>query len=137
MFTPMLRALTVAFAVGLLTRCGKPLGPDDVDGIYILRSINGQDLPVAVIPINPMATIEITAGSVRLNSDNTFSASQTIEITQGGTTTITTLTSAATYTLYGTAITFVVDEWFGFPSPNRTGSITGSTLTIERNVYRE
>jgi len=116
-------ALTVALAVSLLTGCGDATGPEAIAGNYTLRSINGQDLPFLIIQVLA-DKIEITAGSVRINSDNTYSASVTVTITEGGTTTSETETSTGTYTLNGTSITFTeVGDTF-------TGSITGNTLTI-------
>ncbi len=116
-------ALTVALAVSLLTGCGDATGPEAIAGNYALRTINGQDLPFILVQVLS-DKIEITAGSVRINSDNTYSTSVTVAITEGGTTTSETGTSTGTYTLNGTAITFTSEgETF-------TGSITGNTLTI-------
>ena len=118
-------ALTVALAVSLLTGCGDATGPEAIAGNYTLRSINGQDLPFIIVQVLA-DKIEVTAGSVRINSDNTFSSSTTLAITEteGGTTTSETGTTTGTYTLNGTAITFTSE------GETSTGSITGNTLTI-------
>ena len=118
-------ALTVALAVSLLTGCGDATGPEAIAGNYTLRSINGQDLPFIIVQVLA-DKIEVTAGSVRINSDNTFSSSLTLAITEteGGTTTSETGTTTGTYTLNGTAITFTSE------GETSTGSITGNTLTI-------
>ena len=121
----MRRALTVALTVNLLTGCGGATGPEAIAGNYTLRMIDGQDLPFAIVhPNDPSITAEIIAGSVRLNNDNTFSASQTVEITESGTTTSGTVTFAGMYTLNGTVIALTSEgETF-------SGSIIGNTLTV-------
>ncbi len=98
-------ALIVALAVSLLTGCGDSTGPEAIAGNYTLRTINGQDLPFLIVQVLD-DKIELTAGSLRINSDNTFSANLTLATTDGGATTSETETTTGTYTLNGTALTF-------------------------------
>ena len=117
-------ALTVALAVGLLAGCGNPTGPEAIAGNYTLRTINGQDLPFTIEAALLDGKIELAAGSLRINSDNTFSLSLTLATTEGGTTTSETETTTGSYTLNETAITLTSD------GETVTGSITGNTLTL-------
>ena len=117
-------ALTVALAVGLLAGCGNPTGPEAIAGNYTLRTINGQDLPFTIEAALLDGKIELAAGSLRINSDNTFSLSLTLATTEGGTTTSETETTTGAYTLNETAITLTSD------GETVTGSITGNTLTL-------
>ena len=119
-------ALTVALAVGLLVGCGNPTGPEAIAGNYTLRTIDGQDLPFAIEAQTQMLDVEIelAAGSLRINSDNTFSLSLTLATTVGGTTTSETETTTGSYTLNETAITLTSD------GETVTGSIIGNTLTL-------
>ena len=113
------------FLLIVLSGCGgDATGPESVAGNYTLRTINGQNLPFVVVQVL-VDKIEVTAGSVRLNSDKTFSSSLTLATTDGGTTTSATETQTGTYALNGTAITLV----FQASSPS-SGSISGNTLTI-------
>ena len=130
-------ALTVALAVSLLTGCGDATGPEAIAGHYILRSINGQDLPFLIIQTLPDKVV-LTAGSVRINSDNTYRTRLTAVTTVGPPTPSETETSVGTYTLTGTSITFTevrdvfteVGQPFTEVGDTFTGSITGNTLTI-------
>ncbi len=116
-------ALTVALAVSLLTGCGDATGSEAIAANYTLQTINGQNLPFVLAQV-VVDKVEVTAGSVRLNSDNTFSTSVTVATTESGATTSETTTVTGTYTLNGTTLTFTSEEdTFG-------GSITGNTLTI-------
>ena len=102
-------ALTVALAVSLLTGCGDATGPEGIAGNYTLRTVNGQELPVIIIQVLD-EKIEVTAGSWRINSDETFSTSLTLATTTGGTTTSETGTNTGTYILSGSAITFTFQD---------------------------
>ncbi len=141
---PKLRFLILATAVlagGLLTpACGDdPTEPESIVGTYILQTLNGMNLPVAPTggpqpptpPGGGVLIFEFTAGSVRLNSDDTCSLSLTFRTTIDGTVTATgTDTDTCTYSVTGTTIRF------DFPSEapiSRTfpaGIISGNTITV-------
>ncbi|HSL70212.1 MAG TPA: hypothetical protein VK864_08205 [Longimicrobiales bacterium] len=83
-------------------------GPDDEDiaGTYTLRTVNGQNLPFALIVLGTAYRLEVTAASVTINANGTYSASSTLRETEDGMTTTTTETSAGTWTRTNNAITF-------------------------------
>ena len=108
----------------LFLACGDSTGPGAIAGNYTLRTIDGQDLPAVILQVLN-DKVEVTAGSLRINSDLTFSSSLTAAATTSGTTTSATDTQTGTYTLNGTAITLRFQD-----ASTSTGSITGNTLTV-------
>ncbi len=123
-----LTVMTVVLAGGLLTACGEDdstgTGGTSIFGTYTLQTVNGTSLPFVIIQIGN-DKLEITGGSVRLNSDNTFSVSLTLRVTEAGT--VTTLTETETGTLTVTGSTVRLTDSAGDVT---TGSISGNTLTI-------
>ncbi len=126
-----LTVMTVVLAGGLLTACGDDgdatgTGGTSIFGTYTLQTVNGSSLPFVVIQVGN-DKLEITAGSVRLNSDNTYSISISLRLTEAGTVTTETDTGAGTYTASGSTIQFSDS---GDGEGPFTGSISGNTLTI-------
>ena len=130
-----LQVVMVILAGGLLTACGDgggdggdATGPGgtSIFGTYTLETINGSSLPFVVFQVGN-DKVEITAGSVQLNSDNTYSVSVTFRLTEAGTVTTETDTGAGTFTATGSTIQF---SDAGDGSGPFTGSISGNTLTI-------
>ena len=124
---------TLVMAVALLTACdGDSTGNGDASifGTYTLQTFNGENLPVEAqggppFPPGVVFMFELTAGSVRLNSDDTCSLSLTFRTTIDGTVTATgTETDTCTYSVTGTTIRF------DFPGEAPvTGTISGNTIT--------
>ncbi len=132
---PKLRFLILATALlagGLLTACdGDSTGNGgSIVGTYTLQTFNGENLPVEALggpgmPPGVVFMFELTAGSVRLNSDDTCSTSLTFRATIDGTVTTDTETETCTYSVTGTTIRF------DFPGEAPiTGSVSGNTITI-------
>jgi hypothetical protein len=109
----------VALLAGrLLTACGDDgTGPGSIFGTYTLITINGEELPVEIAP-----GFEITAGSVRLNSDNTYVLSFTLRL--DGTTD--TVDDPGTFTVVDGSII----QFTGGEAGNFSGTVSGNTLTI-------
>lgn len=124
-------------AATLFVACSDSSGPnsnESVTGSYTLISVNGVLMPV-VFSVGPLFTLRITAGSVTLSSNNTFTASATYEQTPagGGQTTSDTETCTGTYAMSSSSITFTEAN---SASANCGGVYTGTwdganTLTIE------
>ncbi len=121
-------------AVGLallLAACGEdsnsPTGTDDTSifGTYALQTILGESLPLIALEEGD-DKLEITAGSIRLNSDDTYSRSVTTRLTQSGNVTTDVFTVTGTFTANGSTLQF---SGSGDEGPF-TGSISGNTLTI-------
>lgn len=112
--------LTIALLAGaLLTACDDDgTGPDSIFGTYTLVTVNGEPLPYQE------DGSEVTAGWVRLNSDNTYEISVTIGPIGG---TPQTETGEGTYSIDGSSIELSDPEG---GTENLTGTLSGNTLTI-------
>lgn len=104
-------------------------GPNNgVTGQYPLRTVNGRSLP-AVVFQSGANRIDVTAGNLSLNSDQTFSISLTLAVVSGGRTSSETSTDNGTYTQTGSSLTFRYSD-----GSTSTGSVNGGTVTfIERD----
>ena len=127
---------TAVLAGGLLTACGDSTEPESIFGLYTLQTFNCDNLPAQLPPTGPvppvggMIILELTAGSIQLNSGDTCSVSLTFRTTitdVAGNVTVTTEaeTDTCTYSVTGSTIRF------DFPGEAAiTGTISGNTLTI-------
>ncbi len=105
---------TALLAGGLLPACGDDAtGPESIFGLYTLVSINGEALPVDI------GVVEISAGSIQLNSDGTYSISLTADLGGGPET----ATDSGTFTVDGSTVVFD-----GF-TRDFNGTVSGNTLT--------
>ena len=107
-----------------LAACGDddPTGPGaEVTGTYTLQAVAGAALPAAVFP-----GLEVTAGQVVLNADNTQSATINFRETGGGATTPNAQTINGTY--LRTANGGIVLK--GADGDELWGTISGNTLTL-------
>jgi hypothetical protein len=119
-------ALILAAVVPLtLAGCGDSTGPGRLTGTYTLRSIGGDPLPAAV-----SFAEEVTASSLTLNGDATFSASITSRFIASGATN--TLVFGGTYTRSGNDIQLT------YPDVDGTGTVVANatwdgnrTVTVE------
>ena len=101
-------SLFVLAAVVTFPACSDSTGPNRaVTGNYTLISVNGVLMPV-VFSVDQLFTLRITAGTLTLNSNNTFTASATYEQTLagGGAKTTDTQTCTGTYAMSANTITF-------------------------------
>ncbi|MFN2601943.1 MAG: hypothetical protein ABR582_04190 [Gemmatimonadaceae bacterium] len=126
------RALLAIAAATSVAACSDSSGPASMTGNYSLvriDGINGTGLPVTIFK-DPTTEFRVTAGSITLNSNNTFTVSGAgVAIESGGTTNLSE-TCTGTYAVTGNGITFR-----GMPSTDCAGVITGTwdganTLTI-------
>jgi len=102
------RLLFILAAVAIIPACSDSTSPDRaVAGNYTLISVNGVLLPV-VFSVEQLFTLRITAGTLTLNSTNTFTATVTYEQTLaiGGVKTTDTQTCTGTYAVSANTITF-------------------------------
>ncbi len=93
-------------------------------GNYLLISVEGQPLPAIIVQVLN-DTVEITAGNIRINADQTFSSSATARLTESGGVTTETVSQTGTYTNNNTAFTFTYSD-----GTSETGSISGNDLTL-------
>ena len=69
----MKRFLGVVLATAMVTACSDAFSPEEVAGVYNLETLDAQSLPVTVAGEN------VTAMSITLNADGTFTQSQTTD----------------------------------------------------------
>lgn len=123
----MRRLASVVLTGVLLTACGgDPFAPEGVSGLYLLETVNGSPLPYSqtVTQNGVTFTASITAGSVSLNGNSTWSGSITTNFTIEGTTTTETGTLSGTFELVAPSAIRLT----GF----RDGEITSGTLDGDR-----
>lgn len=120
----MRRLLSVALVSGLVLGCGDSFSPDGISGTYNLESFNGQTLPFSETQFG--ITLELTSGSLTLNSNSTWISTTTFKITEGGTTLTDIDTESGTFTLVEpSTIRFTDSDGDTF-----TGTRDGDTITI-------
>ena len=121
----MIRRVFLALLVFGLVACGDDgtgddgTGVEDIVGTYVLRSIDGEELPVT----------GLIAGSLTLKQDMTCSLSQTVRLESVGA--VFTGIRAGTYTFNSGALTLTFES--GNSPLVLEGSISGSTLTLPRS----
>lgn len=125
-----MRTLFVALAVSALAiGCSDSSGPSgeaNIHGTYAMHTVNGQSLPFAVIVLGTEYRLEITAGSLTVNANNTYTLSTTVSETEAGTTVTVTETSSGTWTRANNAVTFTDGEDGG----SITGAAGNGTITV-------
>ena len=132
----MRRLASVVLTGVLLTACGDAFSPEDVSGTYNLETINGSPLPFSTTDDLTGITFAITAGSIILNANGTFSISTTGTTTIDGTTNTLTTTGSGTFEL-------VAPSTIRFTSPDGiiSGTRDGDRITIigggDSFVYRK
>lgn len=116
------RWLGLGLLCSAMAACGgDATGPKSVVGSYILRSIDGNVLPVLYNTTNGQALW--TAGNMTFNADNTFSESGTVS--QAGVNR--SISISGTYSLSGATVTVVI------PATNGVEQATWSGNTISLN----
>ena len=109
--------LTVLVSVLALSACGDSgTGPDDISGLYELRTINGVALPFTIIQIGSDSA-EFTSGFLQLNANRTYTFSITTSATTGGSTETVTETDLGTWFRQGNQVSI-------------TPFSDGSTITV-------
>ncbi len=104
----IVRTPFVLAAVVMLPACSDSTGPNRaVTGNYTLISVNGVLIPVT-FSLEQFFTLRITAGTLTLNSNSTFTASATYEQTLvvGGAKTTDTQICTGTYAVNANTVTF-------------------------------
>ena len=93
-----MKRLTILLVSVALSACGDATG---TAGRYILQAANGVDLPYPSVLAGSNETVTVTAGSMQMNSDSTFSAVFDLQITESGTTTTSTSSGGGTWSQTG------------------------------------
>lgn len=123
-----LRAFVLITAV-TLTACSDTSGPDSINGTYSLRSVNGSQLPFALVDLGVTYSVEITGGEIVLKGNNEFSVSTTSRERGGSVMTTETTEAVGTWAKSGTEILFTVDGSGFF------GTMEGGVLKLDDGAY--
>ncbi len=107
---------------------GDSTSPSSIAGTYNLQTIDGQSLPVVIFEVGT-DKVEVTAGFMLLNSDQTYSESVSFRITDGAIVTTDVEATTGSWTLSGSAITFTALAGNN-AGDTFLGSISGNTLTF-------
>ena len=131
----MRNSIKMVLALGLLplVGCGKDsvLGvqSSSVAGSYILRTINGNDLPFTIQQIGDDKT-EVLNETLSLTDAGTFALQGNIRVTEAGVTTTEPYDGDGTFTRNGTALTLT------FTSGGReAGTVSNGTLTLSSGGF--
>lgn len=124
----MYRWLLAGLALSLAACGDSSTGPATVDGSYVLSTIGGAKLPANVVLST--GTVQVTSGSLQLNTNKTFTETLSGSTVSGGGTVAVTLPSAGTYATNGTAI--VLSYTAGGAV---TGAWSGSSVTLVESGY--
>jgi hypothetical protein len=128
--------LLVIGALGISCGGGDSTGPNDsVAGTYSLRTVNGSNLPYIVVQIGA-DKVELTSDILTLSEAGSFTELTTFWTTTNGQVTTSTESDAGSFTLNGTAASFVFNS-----GTSGTGTISGGTITVALSgfsfVYRK
>ena len=127
-----MKKIVQLLALLLLVACGgDATGPADagISGSYTLKSVGGAPLP-AIVAQDATGRIEITAGSLRLNDDKTFSGSISSRLVTSSSTQTSTDQLAGTYVRNNNAIVFNFND-----GTQDTGSLSGRQVTVTSSGF--
>lgn len=106
--------------MSLLASCGSDsAGPDSIVGVYTLRTIDGQTMPVTLS--TSTGELILSAGSLTLNADATFSRGGTVVGSDGDVSEF----ARGVYVRSGAALALTIDN--GSVS---AGIIDGNTIRV-------
>lgn len=102
-----MRTINCTLALALLVGCGggdKAAAPKTVHGTYPLVTFNGSALPAVYVQA-PGYKLEVTAGTITLNANGSFTDSYSFRETEGTTVTNTTIPCGGTWAQSGNTLT--------------------------------
>jgi len=118
----LVATLVVAFLALGCNAITAPAGA--LTGAYTLQSVNGGGLPY-VASASGGDTVQVTSGSVAIQSDSTFVTTLSSRVASPGVVTTSTRTQGGTWTASGTTISFNYTN-----GGSDAGSVSGNVLTI-------
>lgn len=120
---PLLLLVLFAFVAA----CGEDktvTGPASVAGSYHLDTVNGAPLPAVVAQLGT-SKVEVTQGTLSLNSDDTFSGNLETRTTSGSSVTTDQNPVNGTYTVAGNVMTFNFSD-----GSTTTGAFADNRVTV-------
>jgi len=127
------RSLVAATALLFFVACGESSVTDpyqEAAGVFLLKSIAGQNLPALITSTAAEGTVEVTTGSLFLASDRRFQETLTVRLTPpSGTTQNGTAIASGTYTVVGDSVEFSIAERGSTPATKVQAKLRGDTLS--------
>ena len=127
------RSIAAVVALVALGACGggdKSTGPSGtIAGTYSLKTVNGAALPAVVVQIGA-DKLEVTSGSVTMNSDNTFNGVTAFRETSSGVVDESSAVCSGTYSRSGSNVTFTETETEDCGGSYPGTWSNGNTLTV-------
>jgi hypothetical protein len=123
--------LLIGLLATTLVACGDSAGPSgeaNIAGTYTLRTVNGQNVPFAVVVLGTYR-LEVVSGSVTISgtgNSGTYTDQIVTRETQGTTTTTETENGAGTWTRTNNAIVFRDNA----DASTINGSLSANTITF-------
>ena len=124
----MRRMVSMLALIGALAACGDAFSPSGVAGSYSLIRINGESLPTTRTLLDG-TTVTEESGELVLTEERTYLRSLVLTLSNGPTSSTTTISFSGTYTL-------VEPDTIRLVAP-RTGFITGATIDGGRITLTE
>ena len=126
----MRRLSTTVLTAVLLSACGGVTGPE---GVLVLRTVNGQDLPVS-LRRGLCCRVHVITGSLQLHGDKTYDVTANTQVEAFGVLQPDTAVGNAsgTYSINGSTIVFIDDHVLEAGDPRDfqyTGTVQGDQIT--------
>jgi hypothetical protein len=122
-----MRKYSVVSLLFVLTACSSSTEPEPFWATYQLQSYNGETLPAVRMDI-PGGKLEWLSGTIRLNSDMTFSDSVTARYPNSGRVDTLNHTDTGTFSVSGDSL-FFRPSFFPTNWPSTPGLVVDGTLT--------
>lgn len=120
--------IPLALASVVLIACEDSFSPEGVSGTYALVSVNGTALPFSETETQDgiTVTVEISAGSLTLVANSTYTFSATFSVEGGGISFASTETDSGTFTLVEPATI----RFTGSDGVTSSGTLDGNRITV-------
>ncbi len=128
------RSLVAATALLCFVACGESSVTDpyqEAAGVFLLKSIAGQNLPALITSTSTEGDVQVTTGSLFLSSDRRFQETLTVRLEPPGGRPIQNGTAIAsgTYTVVGDSVEFSIAERGSTPATKVQAKLRGDTLS--------
>jgi hypothetical protein len=119
----------MVLALLAVAACGGATEPTQINvvGSYQLKSVAGVALPAPVSPPAGYNTATVTAGTLTLNADGTWSTTATFRLVATNATTTTQAAAIGIYSAVNGAVSFTTTTGI---TGNFSGNVNGNTLTV-------
>lgn len=132
---PAARAICATLALLFCSACGEASVTDPYQqaaGVFLLKSIAGQELPALITSTPTEGDVHVTTGSLFLSGDRRFQETLTVRVTPpGGTAQNGAAVASGTYTVVGDSVEFSIAERGSTPASKMQARLRGDTLSYQ------